>query len=281
MTATAHNVTPSSSPAGNRAAPSADGSSSDARPPLSLVPSKCFICDNDEAEPVAVGEDFDLSTSPDTFLAVRCRGCGLVYLNPVPTPLELERTHLLGRALRGEIARFCRRLGDSARVLHVHGVEDLDHPGNAYDAVLLTNVLERVDDPLSTLKATRQLLQPGGIGLIITPNTEATVCGVFQGRHWSGYDFPRHRNLFCAQALGQATRMAGLEIVSVRTVGDAEAWVRSLRNTMTDWRIPPWALAALNRGWWFALMAGTAIEWWQQLRVKGGLLVATLRRPAE
>jgi hypothetical protein len=75
--------------------------------------------------------------------------------------------------------------------------------------------------------------------------------------------------------------MAGLEIVSVRTVGAAEAWIQSVRNTITDWRFPHWALAALNRTWWAALMAGTAIEWWQQLRGRGGLLLATLRRPAE
>jgi SAM-dependent methyltransferase len=188
---------------------------------------------------------------------------------------------VLGRGVVREIARFCQRLGDSARVLHVRGAEDLDRPRNAYDAVLLTNVLERADDPLSTLRATKQLLQPDGIVLIITPNTEATVCRLFRGRHWSGYNFPRHRNLFCADALGRATRMAGLEIVSVRTVGAAEAWVRSVRNTLADWGAPHWALAALNRTLGAVLAVASAIEWSQQLRGKGGLLLATLRRPAK
>ena len=275
MTVTAPDASPSSPPEGNGPTSSVGGV------PLVLLPSRCFVCNDDDAEPVAVGQDFDCSSSPETFLAVRCRRCGLVYLNPAPAPSELEPTHLLGRDLGREIARFCQRLGDSARILHVRGVEDLDHPRNAYDAVLLTNVLERVDDPLSALKATKQLLQPDGLALIITPNTEATVCRVFRGRHWSGYNFPRHRNLFCAQVLGQAARMAGLEIVSVRTGGAAEAWVLSVRNTMTDWSLPPWALATLNRTWGAALMAGTAIEWWQQLRGKGGLLLTTLRRPAE
>ena len=75
--------------------------------------------------------------------------------------------------------------------------------------------------------------------------------------------------------------MAGLEVVSASTVGSADAWVRSVRNTMTDWGLPHWALATLDRTWGAALMAGTAVEWWQQLRGKGGLLLATLRRPAE
>jgi len=275
MTVTAPDASPGSPPEGNEPTSGVGGG------PLVLVPSQCFVCNDDDAEPVAVGQDFERSSSPETFLAVRCRRCGLVYLNPAPAPRESEPSHLLGRDLGREIARFCHGLGDSARVLHVRGVEDLDRPPNAYDAVVLTNVLERVDDPLGALKATRQLLRPDGIALIITPNTEATVCRVFQGRHWSGYDFPRHRNLFCAQALGQAARMAGLEIVSVRTVGSAEAWVRSVRNTMTDWSLPHWALATLDRTWGAALTAGAAIEWWQQLRGKGGLLLTTLRRPAE
>ena len=275
MTVTAPDASLGSPPEGNGPASSVGGG------PLVLVPSQCFVCNDDDAEPVAVGQDFERSSSPDTFLAVRCRRCGLVYLNPAPAPRELEPSHPLGRDLGREIARFCLGLGDSARVLHVRGAEDLDRPRNAYDAVVLTNVLERVDDPLSALKATKQLLRPDGIALIITPNTEATVCRVFQGRHWSGYDFPRHRNLFCAQALGQAARMAGLEVVSARTVGSAEAWVRSVRNTMTDWSLPHWALATLDRTWGAALMAGTAVEWWQQLRGKGGLLLTTLRRPAE
>ena len=248
--------------------------------PLVLVPSHCFVCNDDDAEPIAVGQDFDCSSSPDTFLAVRCRRCGLVYLNPAPASGRSEPTHLLGRDLGGEMARFGRKLGNSARVLHVRGIEDLDHPQNAYDAVLLTNVLERVDDPLSTLKAIGQLLPPGGIALIVTPNTESTVCRVFHGRHWSGYNFPRHRNLFCAHALSQAARMAGLEMVSAGTGGAPEAWVESARNTMTDWSLPHWMLAAMNRGWRAALMAAAAIEWWQQLRGKGGLLRATLRRPS-
>ncbi|MBA3522331.1 MAG: class I SAM-dependent methyltransferase [Gemmatimonadales bacterium] len=275
MTVTALAASPGSPPEGNSPASGVGGM------PLVLVPSQCFVCNDDEAEPVAVGQDFDCSSSPDTFLAVRCPRCGLIYLNPAPAPGGSESTRRHGRVPGREIARFCQRLGGSARVLHVNGVEDLEHPRDAYDAVILTNLIERVDDPLSALEATRQLLSPGGMALIITPNTMGTVCRVYQGRHWSGYNFPRHRNLFCAEALTRATRMAGLEIVSLATAGAPEAWVLSLRNTLADWRLPHWALAALERGWGTAIIPATAVEWWQQLRGKGGLLLATVRRPAE
>jgi SAM-dependent methyltransferase len=242
------------------------------------VPSQCFLCEDDDADPVAVGQDFDLSSSPETFLAVRCRRCGLVYLNPAPTVNQVEHPPSPGGALGREIARFRHRLGDSARVLDVRGIEDLDNASGAYDGVLLSSVLERVNDPLSALKATRELLRPGGTAFVATPNTEGTVSQVFRGRHWSGYNFPRHRNLFCADVLRQASEKAGLERVSVRTVGAPDAWVRSVRNTMSDWRLPHWSLAGL-RG--IAFLGGTAIEWWQRLRGKGGILVASLRRPVQ
>lgn len=61
--------------------------------PLSLVAVKCCICDVDDAEPIAVGEDFEYRTSPDTFLAMQCRCCGLVYLNPRPAITELDQIY--------------------------------------------------------------------------------------------------------------------------------------------------------------------------------------------
>jgi ubiquinone/menaquinone biosynthesis C-methylase UbiE len=45
------------------------------------------------AEPVAVGEDFEYRTSPDSFLAVRCPTCTLVYLDPRPSMDELSRIY--------------------------------------------------------------------------------------------------------------------------------------------------------------------------------------------
>lgn len=60
---------------------------------LELEPAFCAICGVDDAEPVGVGQDFEYATAPDTFLAVRCRHCRLVYLNPRPTAREMGRIY--------------------------------------------------------------------------------------------------------------------------------------------------------------------------------------------
>ena len=60
---------------------------------LDLVHIHCCICESDEATPIAVGEDFEYRTSRDTFLAMQCHTCGLVYLNPRPVISEFEKIY--------------------------------------------------------------------------------------------------------------------------------------------------------------------------------------------
>ena len=60
---------------------------------LRLEPAQCCLCDAADDEPLAVGEDFEYHSSRDTYLAVRCRGCGLVYLKLRPAESELSRVY--------------------------------------------------------------------------------------------------------------------------------------------------------------------------------------------
>jgi hypothetical protein len=321
MTITVRSISPPSS------APVGQVPDLPAHPPAEsrLVPSGCILCDHDDAEPVAVGKDFTDPTSSETFLAVSCRTCGLVYLNPSPPPRPwggiLRGTPgpegqaswgtddwKTGPTVAREIARFARRLPDHGRLLdlgcgeeqrldiaqryfgpnwqvdtrclvHYDRVEELNLPEAAYDGVLLIGVVELANNPLATLRGVKTLLRPGGLALMATPNTGSTVCRVFRGRHWSGYSFPRHPNLFDGKSLERAAELAGLELVSIGTGPTASVWVESARNLMADWGAPAWALARLSHASIAARAAARAIEWSQQIQSKGGLLLATLRRP--
>ncbi len=105
---------------------------------MRLVHVACGLCGADNPEPVAVGEDFEYRTSDDTFLMVRCRGCGLLYLNPRPVGFEAERiasgadgdvpsesvsariaARMRHRLEAGRLWRFCRGLPARARVLDI------------------------------------------------------------------------------------------------------------------------------------------------------------------
>ena len=60
---------------------------------LDLVHVQCCICESNDTEPVGAGKDFEYNSSADTFLAMRCNTCGLVYLNPRPHISGFERIY--------------------------------------------------------------------------------------------------------------------------------------------------------------------------------------------
>lgn len=107
----------------------------------------CCLCGVDDTEPVAVGADFEYRTAPDEFLAVRCRRCGVVYLNPRPSAAEMGRIYpndyhafqfrpaefgLVYRVRRRlearRLLRWCKALPSDAKILDV-GCGDGFHLG--------------------------------------------------------------------------------------------------------------------------------------------------------
>lgn len=60
---------------------------------LDLIQVKCCVCESDNAEIVGEGKDFEYHTSEDTFVAMRCNSCGLVYLNPRPKVSEFKKIY--------------------------------------------------------------------------------------------------------------------------------------------------------------------------------------------
>lgn len=70
--------------------------------------------------------------------------------------------------------------------------EDAVIPHDYFDLVVATHVIEHVADPKAFARRAFQVLKPGGIFLIETPNIEAPDAQWFKNRHWGGYHFPRH-----------------------------------------------------------------------------------------
>jgi SAM-dependent methyltransferase len=61
--------------------------------PLKLTITKCPLCEEDVSDAFSRGRDFEYSTSGDEFTFVKCRGCGVLYLNPRPDISELYRIY--------------------------------------------------------------------------------------------------------------------------------------------------------------------------------------------
>jgi SAM-dependent methyltransferase len=118
---------------------------SESRLELELVP--CPLCGAEEGEPVAVGSDFGHGVSRESFLALGCPACELVYLSPRPaaeaeTDPGAGTAHGSGRDAVRRLVRRCRFAGPGARVLEV-----------AYGTALHSAEVRRVGIPTWVLEA--------------------------------------------------------------------------------------------------------------------------------
>ncbi len=105
---------------------------------LELNDVECCICGSASATTVGHGEDYEYHTSPDSFSAVQCDSCKLIYLNPRPSVKEFETIYppnyhafdfspkqygfvykVRSRLEANRSLSRCKGLGDDARILDV------------------------------------------------------------------------------------------------------------------------------------------------------------------
>jgi SAM-dependent methyltransferase len=308
---------------------------------LRLEPVLCCICGHEDAAPIGVGEDFEYRTSNDTYLAVCCRECGLVYLRLRPAASELPRIYpptyhafdfsperfglpfLVRRRLEARrLLRWCRGLGADARILdvgcgdgfhlalsrdygmpgwrlegvdaspravaaarargltvHEGTIQEVELPKADYDLILLIATVEHVEDPPGLLRSVQALLRPGGRVVIVTDNTDSPSFRLLGKRYWGGYHFPRHWNLFNGHTIRCLAEAADLDVVQVTTSVTPVNWMYTLHNALVDWHAPNWLINRFTLRSPVALAVFTMLDLGYQVRGRGGLIEAILRRP--
>jgi len=131
----------------------------------------CCVCGSTNASLIGKGEDFEYHTSADTFFAMQCDSCNLVYLDPRPAASEFEIIYpptyhafdfskkefgfVYNIRCRLEARRSlnrCRHLKDDARILDV-GCGDGFHLGLLRQYGNKTWKLEGVDLDQKAVKA--------------------------------------------------------------------------------------------------------------------------------
>ena len=301
----------------------------------------CCICGGVDGRPVGVGEDFEYHTSAQSFLAVRCPSCELVYLDPRPSMADLGQIYpddyhafafdeeqfgivhkVRSRLEARRLLRAGRGLPSDARVLDVgcgdgfhldllrkhgppgwtvrgidtdtravdaarrHGldveeglVEDADIEPGSIDLALCIQTIEHVADPVALLRAIARLLKPGGRLYLITDNTGSPDFWITKGRHWGGYHFPRHWNLFNKPSMRKLADASGLEVATLSTTTSPVNWTYSVRNTLVDWNAPSWLVEQFSLKAAPALAVFTALDTPLTLVGRGALLRVILRRP--
>jgi SAM-dependent methyltransferase len=157
-------------------------------------------------------------------------------------------------------------------------VDALEGACEAYDLILLLG-LEHCDTPVGELNSLGRLLPPGGRLVIVSPNAASASWHLFRGRHWAGYDFPRHRCLFGPEVLRRLAREAGLAVDWLGSQPDRRMWAQSATIFARDWSVPASLTRVATFGYAVLGGLGTLAPIHGSPEARGARLEAILRKP--
>lgn len=205
----------------------------------------CNLCGDDNSELLYKARDYRLQVDDEEWNVVRCKSCGLGYLNPRPTPSEIERYYPAQYFDRGghtkRYKRMSRYLWGSGRLLDIgtargdflafmqtqgwevegiepfgsenpHGllIHHVHFPNGAlpgkFDVITAWAVFEHLHDPALAFKTCAQMLVPGGRLIIQVPNARSIW---FHARQ---EDAPRHLFFFTPKSLKRYAEQSGLKL---------------------------------------------------------------------
>lgn len=95
-------------------------------------------------------------------------------------------------------------------------IHSLDLPHNFYDLITIYHVIEHLLDPVKTITQIKQLLKPGGLAFIETPNI-GSLGAKIRGEKWSHITPPEHITYFQPSSLRYTLKKSGFTKFEVFT----------------------------------------------------------------
>jgi len=270
---------------------------------IKKVEVSCNNCGSSDAAFVTNGVEHEYdNTTQDEFTVVKCKQCGLHYLNPRPDVSELSTIYpseyyayhlqtknvesenqdsLLYRARKfvyldrlekaishcgnnqelnildigcadGRALNWYRKI--ESTTVNTFGVdfdqiaveraraaghtiyqgrfEDVDMPTDFFDMAVATHVIEHVADSKAFARRAFEVIKPGGILLLETPNIDSLDARIFRHRHWGGYHFPRHWVFYSAASITQLVKGLGFDVIEIRYHPAPAFWNWSFHSLM-------------------------------------------------
>ncbi len=142
----------------------------------------------------------------------------------------------------------------------------------SFQLIAMSDLLEHVPDPARTLERARDLLAPGGVLMVMTPNT-GSLTRWLMGVTWTHYKL-EHLTYWSPAVIRRAASQTGYRVLSIRP-----AWkVMTLAYLATQFETYPHPLLTPI----VRLLNSRLASWRQtQFRVSMGEMVALLRREDE
>jgi MoaA/NifB/PqqE/SkfB family radical SAM enzyme/SAM-dependent methyltransferase len=130
--------------------------------------------------------------------------------------------------------------------IHVSTLENAQLPSNSFDVVLMSHVLEHVENPDRTVREVFRILKPEGSLLAFMPDHDGEDRKAF-GNLWWGYHLPRHLYHFDYISISQLLEQRGFEIRDVHNARwpNTQSW--NLEYQLRGLNLPDAFLNKFNR----------------------------------
>ncbi|MDD4929063.1 MAG: class I SAM-dependent methyltransferase [Gallionella sp.] len=113
---------------------------------------------------------------------------------------------------------------------HVGDLAQCNLAADSFDVICMSQTIEHLYDPMTTLRECLRILKPGGLLVMTTPNAQSLGAGEF-GKFWRGWEAPRHLHLFTVKSLEQLTRQSGFDVTNADTYSAGSAVVYRVSRT--------------------------------------------------
>ena len=166
-------------------------------------------------------------------------GCGDGRFLSVLRAFGPDEWTLQGIDIDGGAIERARAKGLDAQLTRL---EDFEAPEGGFDMIVLFQVIEHVSEPAAMCRKVRDLLAPGGVFVIETPDVAGWDERWFRSGLWGGYHIPRHWNLFDPTNLARMLAQEGFEVVDGSPLISTSFWINSLYNRLLVAGAPAWML---------------------------------------
>lgn len=124
-------------------------------------------------------------------------------------------------------AKFAR---DELQLKNVHcrSLEQSEYEKHFFDVIVLWDLIEHLPHPSKFLKTINQLIRPGGLLVIWTPNAKNAT---WLKENWFGYEPLQHLYFFSPQTLKQTLQSTGFHIVYKNTNRAKKGFFTSPQNS--------------------------------------------------
>lgn len=147
------------------------------------------------------------SNTGEALVTLRARGLEVVGLEPNPEAAVVARGYGLE--------------------LIEAPIEDAELPPGRFASILLSQVLEHVEDPHAVLRKVRSSLRPRGVVYIVVPNASSLWRRAF-GPDWVHWHVPFHLYHYTEASLAKLCEQSGLQLRKTRNVTSGEWLLMSL-----------------------------------------------------